>query len=282
MRHYHLVLACGLALLAPQLPALAQIQAEVQAGGLRYTLTELAPNDGKSPGLRLYDPGAAYISVSAEAPGKPASYRQGQSLDSLSLSAGWPGDSRVQGFYRNGGSLENSAIGLSFATLRPDLDGTILQARVDGPLMSVDLAPHTAVTLSLDVTLAMSMTPDAGGHTRIGSATASLLLWPDVNVEYKDAAEVHVGNQVIFGDDRLEDSAARTLSVNWANDSDATAFALLGYGVFGSAQAWTVSAVPEPAEWAMLATGLGLGLTRIKKRRSRRRGNGVRRWQPTA
>jgi hypothetical protein len=273
-KHISRALLAALVLAAP---AWGQIQGSAQAGGLRYTLGDLAPDDGIAPSAS-FGPAPA-VSLGAHATRLPFLGEPFQRDNTITVTApasyapDWLTEVRPAAVF--------DATGLHASlSVDPFEDATLVG--IAGAHLSpwfFQLAPHTSITFSVDVAVDLALT-EGDAATEFGGADALISLY------YRTAGGLWsapisdgVGGRIGIGEDGVfvpSVNVARTATVSWSNDSDGWIEGQMFYetGVLGQVRYGPPLPVPEPQSWAMLAAGLGL--LAMKKRRARTGGNGVR------
>jgi hypothetical protein len=261
-------------------PAQAQVQAQGQISNFRYTLRDLRPGDGQAAAIRIGEPSEAAVTTRIYGGNNIDRTEGEQGIASLQHSLEWPGNARVTSTYSAGADSFGSGVGLSLDIVPAQLEFLTIDGQAHSPWQSFSVAPHTAVTLSVDVSLTLAMAPESGRWHRRGDLFAAMTLMasPDGlwTFDTSDMLRAWVGTSD-YGAYRLEDSESRTFSLSYENTSDEWTGALVDYWVDAYADAWSdyvpPPPVPEPQAWAMLLAGLGLAA--MKKRRAREGGNGV-------
>jgi hypothetical protein len=268
MRHLFPLLAA----LTASMPAWAQIQGSAEATNLRYTLTDLAPDDGIAAAVDFTNGQAVALSVQSllMAPGTQPDQHIADAVATAptTLSRNWTPAVQV-----------DASLGRLGVRTALDVD-TVPDAFVRGSASAAlapwtfTLAPHTGIAFSFDVAIAMALDESAAGN-EYGGANAFATLY------YRTATGAWSAPIVdgLFGAAGANQQSVfppsfdltRTATVGWANTGDTWIEGQVIYdvGVSGEIRGGPAP-VPEPGAWAMLV--VGLGLLAAQKRRPREGG----------
>jgi hypothetical protein len=248
--------------------AQAANQAAAAADHLQYTLTDLAPTDAAAPAVVFSTPVQGSldenltVGVDGQSPQYWAAYR----------SIAEPAAASEDLSYVHGGAGFLGQ-GTSAAEIIEPRDGTAITIYQRASLLQdFRLAPYTAITFTMDLGLDLRIDLAGAAGGAIEDASGSAMLY----VEGADhqADQVWLLNSVStdpyymklgYGTSVQQFQAA---SVTLRNDSAAWMDADYGYDtyVIASARIGTVTPVPEPAGWTMLAAGCGLLVVRLRGR----------------
>lgn len=266
MRTILSLLAASAALSA--LPARAQIHGSAEATNLRYTLTDLAPDDGIAPAVNFTNGQSVALSVHSlvMAPGLPPDDHIADAVATgpTTLSRSWTPAVELE--------ASRGRLGVSTAIDVDAVPDGFARGTASAALApwTFTLAPHTGIAFSFDVAIAMALDESAAA-TEYGGLNAFATLY------YRTAggawsAPIHDG---LFGAVGTAQDVAypssvdltRTATVGWDNTGDTWIEGQVIYDVGVSAELRGGPApVPEPGEWAMLIIGAGV-LGRIAKRK---------------
>ncbi|MGJ7916686.1 PEP-CTERM sorting domain-containing protein [Massilia sp. LXY-6] len=251
-----------LGLLAPWAPASAQIKLAAQADKLRYTVTDLSPDDGVAAaidftGVPAHD---LYATVNARAgsatAGSAHDTRSGKGPDVILLDP-WAGTHLGVAYLGTGIVAAMSLV---------PLPGKLIDSHVSATLepWNFRLAPHTRVTFSMDMAIDLSSLGgviDGEGQTLLNAsfheANGGIVPLTDGLVALIGAVRMHeyIPN----------DTEVRTATIEWDNDSDAWVDGQLSYSARVDGYLGSAAPVPEPAEWALLLAGAGVLCVRARR-----------------
>ncbi|MBB3223310.1 PEP-CTERM sorting domain-containing protein [Pseudoduganella umbonata] len=256
---------CALSAFAMVLTVAPHAHAAVGQGAatisdLRYTLTDLDPNDGISPSLQpYYVLGKIWGQLNFSALDV---YEESQylppSIPGRSISGSWEnGNDAISSSVGGGGRVEDVVLSVSH---RSEAIATEAHASID---FTFYLTPATRITFYSDYALSSSGYEPVSQPRSITTFEGRLYESGSGEVQrfYRSA-----------GDESLELNG--TASLTWDNVSSEGRDGRLYLHAFGHSIGSAVP-VPEPSSYAMLATGLGLMglLARQRTRRARQSGS---------
>ena len=281
MKRILALLTLSLAQLASSSTAHAQASAHIAFSDFQFKLTDLAVADGIAPSFTYINSYPEYNSVTAYLTGSPTAFGDGTvigehgvepwsaidiAFDSNQLPTPYP--SHMTGAVRNSGTslttLDISATSSALGT-----NGATGSASFTTNIYSMLLSPHTALTLTFNLTLQSLIGPLADPlMPGQGVSTANIDVeggtgsgYVDQLTRYYHAAGQQVTNPGTEG--------TQLVTISLANMSDDVAGVRLGLSGNAFVSAGTINAIPEPSTYAMLAAGLGLiGALRVRRRKS--------------
>lgn len=259
-----LTLSVAFSLLAPA--ASAGVIGFASLEGLRFSLIDLDPDDAIAPALTLIpDPRpfavATYVSRQGEYLTSPApfqalytSFDNGLQSAAASTHAGG-----AYAFMKSSVTLDTPS---SYAS-------TTVAASNTGPIYGWTLTPHTRLLIEADFRAAIAVTELNFRGDSAGASVSMSLTQPAATggPTTLDAAQMGLSlswdpsdpNSTAFSKDSFESAA-----ISWANNSSETALIGFSYtvSVQGESRVTGQPAIPEPASWLLLSTGLLLTLRR--------------------
>jgi len=257
-------------------PAMAQVQAQLTASNLRYTLTDLDPRDGQAPEFRVGTEGrgaSAEISVRDAQGGLVYEAREnpgGSHPDEARIS--WNDAVRASamlapgmlGFWTEGGTFT--------AQVWPGLDQTRTGSASLSAFEEFRLSPYSAMTVSLDVDILLALARDAapGQYAHVNATFSGRS-----NFGHEAGMAQATGGTAYDDGQSLQPGDHRTevLTLTFTNDTADWGDAAFSFNILAEAQLAPLSPVPEPGGWALLGGGLGiLALAELGARRRKKRG----------
>lgn len=250
--HCNCVLAAFAMVLTAAPPAHAAVaQGAASISNLRYTLTDLDPNDGMSPGLAFVP---VYGSIWGTLSFSGSNVYEDNDYIPPSIWGSWEnGNNAISSNVDGSGRLEDTVFSVSH---RSDTVATEAHAFID---FWFSLAPGTRITFYSDYALSASgFNPDgrARAITRFDGRLSEF--WTGESRSFFRSA----------GDESLELNG--TASLSWDNIGPEPWEGILNLHTYGYSVGSAVP-VPEPASYAMLAAGLGL-MGFLARQRTRRAG----------
>lgn len=272
--HTALAAAMSAALLLASANASASGHGTVTLDHFSYTLTDLDPNDGIAPSITFLPmsgaPGdAAFVQLEyAFGPSSEPVIKRSVGTEPISLEDTRSSTMALGASASGLGSLATTSLS---ASLRADNDnylGTLTSSAWSGTEAFV-LSPHTELSLIATVHLDGAMAPNAFSDFGLG---AEIRLDPTPNHLF--TLEGDYGSNASAGPVSFD----RIMHVvgAYANDNDTSLTGTLqlvvstradGFGYQGTGDGGIPSPVPEPAQAAMYAVGLGLLLARRRNKR---------------
>lgn len=253
-------------------PAFAQIGVEASLDQLGYTVSDLDPADGIAPALTLgapaYTPGPGdtangLLYYWTRVPPGSATIQTGHAHGGNTL---WGAHSyeHGSGWVRITGRENWTSQALSMGVEIESVPGREMTSSTDtwSDTLVFTLAPRTRATFTatLSARAQASADPDFHDFAQVFGAVRLMNILDPNNLQFGDAA-------ILW--DRTDDGAAididssELLTVSYDNLTDAPAYVRAQVELDVMARTIAVSAVPEPAPFAMLlAGGLLLGLRR--------------------
>jgi hypothetical protein len=255
-----LALSLPLAVFAPC--ALAQVNVTTTASNLHYTLADLNPADASAPAVRFGGTTAnQFLQGSLQ-----AFHGQVERVDDYNVNlvrddAGataldntWSGGGTILSSFSPGGGVQ--AWESSTSVFMPRIPDQSFYAfgRSRSPVQAFELAPHSSMTVYLDIGMDMNSGVDAlsfqygyGIGTLYGVLGAGM---PALSDQWSAV----VGN----GYPGLELSEDHGLSLTFSNSGDAWMSGSFGWTVDSVASIYVAVPVPEPGAWAMYLAGAAL------------------------
>ena len=259
-----LMSSVAFSLLAPA--ASAGVIGFASLANLRFSLIDLDPNDGKVPALTLVpDPRPSavgtYVSRQGEylpsrSPFQPLStaFDDGQRSAAASTHAGG-----AYAFMKSSVTLDTPSAAAS----------TTVTASNSGPAYGWALTPNTGLLIEADLHAVIAVT-ELNFRGDWADASVSIYLTQPAATGRSntlDAAEMSLSlswdpsdpNSTVFRKESFESAA-----VSWTNNTSETALIGFSYtvSVQGESMVTGQPAIPEPAPWLLLSTGLLLAMLR--------------------
>ncbi|ELX12127.1 hypothetical protein Jab_1c07200 [Janthinobacterium sp. HH01] len=146
-------------------------------------------------------------------------------------------------------------------TYLPSTSGYVSLAIRDNNFLYLDLAPHSALTLSGHVETSITFAGDSSpyGYDASASAALSIRLWDD-----RDFPTYLSQNSRVTWQWGSAPNLSRDYTVTYKNTSDTTQSVVVNYATF--VESSLLPSVPEPGSYAMLGVGLAL-LGAVARRR---------------
>jgi len=255
-------------------PALAQVDATLDATGLRYTLADLRPDDGLPASVTFSSTGRHADTDLEASRGTQTLYAQYTPDDDpagTGLAADWRGAVGAESTLRPGTTFDVDALHAHSFAHPGDGNGYMASTRVYSS-QTFHLAPYASLSLAVDMNARLRAV-DSPTDLQYASVLGTF------------AGILDVGAEPAFDDGRLleyagaEDggfTSARdvqtTLKLRFVNDTNAWADGYFAIDLRAVALSSPL-AVPEPDAWAMAGAGL-LTLGAIARRRASRKHGG--------
>lgn len=255
-------------------PVHAEVTASAQASGLALSVVDLRPDDGTAPAISFVG-GRSFLQSTAEfsgLPGRDATlWGTGPFADlqaTLTL-----GTVRTRVFVDDGGGsapwseavLHAEGDIADAANTNRAFSSSVLSHRVIPGEANLFLSPHTQLEVTVTAVLSAAKTSGPfidGDEFEVAVASATLGL-SGPGFDNSQTASINLS----IYDPAQSQSRTTTFSVFARNNTDQPMplYFHLRAAVDGRS---TVSAVPEPATWAMCAAGLGIVMLRRPRRRT--------------
>jgi hypothetical protein len=265
-----LALSLSLAALAPC--AQAQVNVTTTASNLRYTLSDLNPADASAPEVRFRGTTAnQFLQASLQAFHGQFDPEDDYKLNLVRDDAGateldnsWSGGGTILSSFSPGGGVQEWES--STSTFMPRILNESFYAfgRSRSPVQVFELAPHSSMTVDLDIGMDMMSGLDSlsfqygyGIGTLYGVLGEGM---PQLSDQWSGA----VGS----GSPGLALSEHHGLSLSFSNDGDAWMSGSFGWTVDSVASIYVAVPVPEPGAWLMYLAGAVLLAGAGRRRRS--------------
>lgn len=245
-----LTLACGTASAAGHTSATSNLSS------LQFQLTDLTPSDGLAAGMQ-YDYVSSYLNSRLDEPGPPpTSPSMTQSYTGTLVAASTLLDNAYAHSAGSQSGLVGDQHGESTLQQSAPLDSGALAAGNNSAVLT--LLPHTALTITGHATgwASVADVPTPADYTAHAGARVSLQDGDHNWIGYFDQSADADGFRLTGGFDQ-------TLEMSYANNSDANITLYLFAGIDSATS--RVSAVPEPAGYAMLGAGLLVAWARRRR-----------------
>jgi hypothetical protein len=265
-----LALFLPLAVSAPG--ALAQVNVTTTASNLHYTLADLNPADASAPAVRF---GALTANQFLQA-SLHAFHGQFDPVDDYNvnlvrddagatqLDNSWSGGGAILSSFSAGGGVQEWET--STSTFMPRILNQSFYAfgRSSSPVQGFELAPHSSMTIYLDLGLNMDSGDDplsfqygVGGGTLYGVLGEGA---PGLSDQWSAV----VGE----GYPAMALSEVHGLSLTFSNSGDAWMSGSFGWTVDSVANIYVAVPIPEPGAWAMYLAGAALLAGAVRRSRA--------------